>query len=218
MAQTPSSPNTKWRGKRQLPRPFTLCQLLHLRLEIKLPLKRPDTRCCQAHRQSPILCSFGSTPEVRALCSAGITRPRRSYDPVRRPPGLPASPGIRSRDLRPKRASPDHPQHLCQRAVPSTPADRDGCICRLLPHLTRPSPYYGRVGIRYSTFEACSGFTHVTARWLAQPPKAAFVAGLRPARLPGQTACQLPVQPTTHCVATSSTGVTRARGALRNPG
>ena len=133
-----------------------------------------------------------------------------------RPCPTPARPagftGIRSRDLRPKRASPDHPQHLCQRAVPSTPADRDGCICRLLPHLTRPSPKNGRVGIRYSTFEACSGFTHVTARWLAQPPKAAFVAGLRPARLPGQTACQLPVQPTTHCVDTSSTGVNTRSG------
>jgi hypothetical protein len=40
-----------------------------------------------------------------------------------------------------KRASPDYPQHLDQRAVPTTPADRDGCMCRLLPHLTRPSPF-----------------------------------------------------------------------------
>src|SRR5690606_19555518 len=71
-----------------------------------------------------------------------------------------------------------------QRAVPTTPADRDGCMCRLLPHLTRPSPLFGRVGIRIITFEACSGFTHVTAHWLAQPPKAAFVAGLRPVQLP----------------------------------
>ena len=28
-----------------------------------------------------------------------------------------------------------------------------------------------RVGIRIVTFEACSGFTHVTARRIAQPPR-----------------------------------------------
>ena len=36
--------------------------------------------------------------------------------------------------------------------------------------LTRPSPNGRRVGIRIVTFEACSGFTHVTARQIAQPP------------------------------------------------
>src|SRR5271157_4027729 len=36
---------------------------------------------------------------------------------------------------------------------------------------TRPSPLFRRVGIHIFTFEACSGFTHVTARWIAQPPK-----------------------------------------------
>ena len=37
--------------------------------------------------------------------------------------------------------------------------------------LMQPSPNGRRVGIRIVTFEACSGFTHVTARWIAQPPK-----------------------------------------------
>src|SRR5215471_6600445 len=59
---------------------------LRLRLEIQLPLKVPDLiGCLQAHRQSPILLSVQSTPEVRALSSAGVTRPLRSYDPVRLP-------------------------------------------------------------------------------------------------------------------------------------
>jgi hypothetical protein len=35
----------------------------------------------------------------------------------------------------------------------------------------RLSPNGRRVGIRIVTFEACSGFTHVTARRIAQPPK-----------------------------------------------
>src|SRR5690349_23755601 len=56
---------------------------LRLRLEIQLPLKGPDfIGCLQAHRQSPILISVKSTPEVRALSSTGVTRPPRSYDPV----------------------------------------------------------------------------------------------------------------------------------------
>src|SRR5208337_4445691 len=65
------------------------------------------------------------------------------------------------------------------------------------------------------TFEACSGFTHVTARWIAQPPKAAFVTRLRPSQSPGQTARQLPDQSTTPWVESSSTGETRLRGARR---
>src|ERR1019366_6612119 len=59
---------------------------LVLRLAIQLDLKFPYlTRRCQTHRQSPFLSSFSSTPEARALSSAGITRPRRSYGPLRLP-------------------------------------------------------------------------------------------------------------------------------------
>ena len=81
--------------------------------------------------------------------------------------------------------------------------------------LTRPSPFPRRVGIRIFTFEASSGFTRVTARWIAQPPKAAFVTRLQPSQLPDQTARQLPEQSTTLRVEPSSTGDTRRRGARR---
>ena len=84
--------------------------------------------------------------------------------------------------------------------------------------LTRPSPFPRRVGIRIFTFEASSGFTRVTARWIAQPPKAAFVTRLRPGRLPRQAARQLPDQSTTLWMEPSSIGDTRRRGALGNPG
>jgi hypothetical protein len=50
----------------------------------------------------------------------------------------------------------------------------------------------GRIGFRDFTFEACSGFTRVTARRVAQPPKAAFVTRLRSGQSPSQTARQLP--------------------------
>src|ERR1700689_840300 len=85
-----------------------------------------------------------------------------------------------------------------------TPVDRPRCICRLLPQTVLPSPNSGRVGVHNFPFEACSDFTRVTAHRFARPPKVAFVAGLRSGRLPDQTACQLPGQPT----------VTRMRLAL----
>src|SRR6185369_2793273 len=78
----------------------------------------------------------------------------------------------------------------------------------------QPSPNGRRVGIRIVTFEACSGFTHVTARQIAQPPKATFVTRLQPMRLPAQAARQLPDQSTTLRVESSSTDNPRLRGAL----
>jgi hypothetical protein len=89
-----------------------------------------------------------------------------------------------------------------------------GCfpIPRGLPRAVR------RVGIHNFTFEACSGFTRVTARWIAQPPIATFVTGLRNGQLPDRPARQLPVQPTTLWMDPSSTGVPRLRGALTEIG
>src|SRR5262249_48144167 len=66
---------------------------LVLRLAIQLDLKFPKlTRCCQTHRQSPLLPSFTTTPDARALSSAGITRPPRSYGPLRLPDWPPPFP------------------------------------------------------------------------------------------------------------------------------
>ena len=80
--------------------------------------------------------------------------------------------------------------------------------------LTRPSPNGRRVGIHIVTFEACAGFTHVTARRIAQLPKATFVTRLQPLRLPARAARQLPDKSTTLRVESSSTDDSRLRGAL----
>src|SRR4029453_4169563 len=101
--------------------------------------------------------------------------------------------------------------------APYPGGSRRGPVSVVSP-LTWPSPFPRRVGIRIFTFEAFSGFTRVTARWIAQPPTAAFVTRLRPGQLPGQAARQLPDQSTTLWVEPSSTGDTRRRGALRNAG
>ncbi len=66
--------------------------------------------------------------------------------------------------------------------------------------------------------ESCSDFTHVTARWIAQPPKAAFVTRLRSGKLPSQTARQLPDQSTTLWMEPASTGETPRRDALNKTG
>jgi hypothetical protein len=142
-----------------------------------------------------------SAPEVRAICSAGITR--RSYDPVRLPPWpLPSAP------LRPlphhARVSPDYPNHCSDVPCP-IPRRIERVRVSISSPLMQPSQLGRFVGIRIVTFEACSGFTRVTARRIAQPRKAAFVTRLRPTRLPGQTARQLPDQSTTLRVEPSST-------------
>ena len=116
----------------------------------------------QAHRQSPILGSFESVPEVRVLSSAGITRPHRSYDPVRLPPGPPCSPRRWRCDLRPERASPDYPDHLSNVPCPIPRWIGTGAYVGCFPISTRPSPFPRRVGIHDFTFEACSDFTRVT--------------------------------------------------------
>jgi hypothetical protein len=77
------------------------------------------------------------------------------------------------------------------------PGGSSGCACRLLPRSCSLPQNGRRVGIRIVTFEACSGFTRVAARRIAHPPKATFVARLRPGQLPDQAARQLPDLSTT---------------------
>jgi hypothetical protein len=90
--------------------------------------------------------------------------------------------------------------------IPKQPLEYYSCATDFHP-LTRTSPC-----------EACSGFTHVTARWIAQPPKAAFVARLQSSQLPRHIARQLVDQPTTVYMEPTSIGDLRRRGALRDSG
>jgi hypothetical protein len=78
------------------------------------------------------LANFKSTPEVRALCSASITRLQRSYGPVRLPPEPPPEATLRP--------LPSHQTGLprllglpFRRAVPTTPADRAGARVDCFP-------------------------------------------------------------------------------------
>ena len=166
---------------------------LRLRLELQLPLKVPDLiGCLQAHHQSPTLFSVKSAPEVRVLSSAGVTRLRRSYDPVRLPRGPAPYRAVEAatpvRHGSPPITRPTFSNMPCPLPRWTGTGASVGCF----PAPRGPSPYIRRVGVHIITFEACSGFTRVTACWIAQPPKAAFVTRLRPVRLPVQAARQLP--------------------------
>ena len=108
---------------------------------------------------------------------------------------------------------PRLPEPPFRRAVPTTPADRTGARVDCFPaHAAFPK--WRRVGIRIVTFEACSGFTRVTARQIAQPPKGDLCHEAPACRLPGRAARQLPDQSTTLWVDSSSTDDPRLRGAL----
>ena len=108
-------------------------------------------------------------PEVRALPSPGVTRLQRYYDPVRLPPGPPPETASKLRTPT-GRVSPDYPH--CPSNVPCLiPRWTERVLASISSPSARPSPNLRRVGVHDFTFEACSGFTRVTARWIAQPPE-----------------------------------------------
>jgi hypothetical protein len=190
-----------------------------LRLEIELPLKRPDViRCCQAHRQSPILGFFTSIPEVRVLPSAGITQPQQYYDPVRHPS---APPPIR--DVEAATLAQDGSPPITRFAFSTCRAHYPDGPERV--HLSVASPFHAGLP-RYS-----GGSTSMTS--LSRPAQASLT--LRPAELlnrprrplsRGFGPCGYPSKPlvsyqglpTIPWVEPPSTGEPRRWGALNKTG
>src|SRR6476620_11037284 len=78
------------------------------------------------------LAFFESTPEVRVLSSAGVTRLQRSYDPVRLPPMPPPEATLRPLPSH-QTGLPRLPEPPFRRAVPTTPADRAGAYVDCFP-------------------------------------------------------------------------------------
>ena len=117
-----------------------------------------------------------------------------------------------------RRVSPDYPNHLSD--VPCLlPRRIERMLLSIASPLMQPSPNGRRVGIRIVAFAACSGFTHVTAHRIAQPPKVTFVTRLQPSQLPSRAARQLPDLSTSTRVRSSSLMVRAlgARGGARAP-
>src|SRR3954447_7941899 len=80
----------------------------------------------------PHLTIFESAPEVRVLCSAGVTRPQRSYDPVRLPP-WPASYNTVEAATLAQDGSPPITRITLPTCRAHYPGGSSGCMCRLLP-------------------------------------------------------------------------------------
>src|ERR1700693_5829789 len=78
------------------------------------------------------LAFFESTPEVRVLPSAGITRLQRSYDPVRLPPMPPPGSDVEAATLAPN-GSPPITRIIFPTCRAHYPGGSSGCSCRLLP-------------------------------------------------------------------------------------
>jgi hypothetical protein len=124
--------------------------------------------------------------------SAGFTRPRRYYGPVRHPrrPGLSLA-GVRLEVTRLHRLG----LHVlcwvsvCRHAVATTPVGPLGHVASrgVTPHFRqrrRPSPFCWRVGSHIISFGACSAFTRVTACLLARPPRRPVVSEASAVSLP----------------------------------
>ena len=154
-------------------------------MHVMLPESSPSTRGPGIATPASSLPS-DIAPHLRPLSSAGITRRLRSYGPLRHPDG-PACP---SRDSgwcvhttdRASRVASIPLLHACRRHYPGGTGQ---CARRSLPSRWQPSPFYRRVGFRITRFEACSAFTKVAARMLAEPPMAALlIAVLQTRSLP----------------------------------
>ena len=76
--------------------------------------------------------------------------------------------------------------HACCRHYPGGSCR---CVRRSLPDRCQPSPFPWRVGFRITRFEACSAFTGVAARMVAEPPLAArYIGVLQTMSLPPSSA------------------------------
>ena len=160
---------------------------------------------------------FPEHPEVRALPSTGVTRLPWYYDPLRVPAGPLSFP--RASELASTRSGvPPMTQTTFLACCAHYPGGPEPVRTSVASRSVRPSPLFRRVGVHDFTFEACSSFTRVTACRVARPPEVALVTRLRPGRLPGQAACQLPDLPTTIWVGLPPTGDLRRWGALNNSG
>ena len=164
----------------------------------------------------PHLTSFESAPEVRVLCSAGVTRPQRSYDPVRLPP-WPASDNTVEAATLAQDGSPPITRITLPTCRAHYPGGSSGCVCRLLPRSHGLPQMAGGSASALSLSRPAQASLTLRPIGLLSRLTATFVTRLRSVRLPGQTARQLPDQSTTLWVESSSTGDPRLRGALPFP-
>ena len=152
-------------------------------------------------------------PEVRVLCSAGITRPQRSYDPVRLPPGPPPENDVEAATL-----THNGPPPITRNTFPTCrahyPGGPNGCICRFLPRSCCLPQMAGGSASALSLSRPAQASRVLRPIGSLSRPRRPLSRGFSPAGYPDQAARQLPDLSTIIRVEPSSTDVPRLRGAL----
>ena len=192
---------------------------LRLRLEIKLSLQRPDAiRCCQAHRQSPLLNCFESTPEVRALPSAGVTQLRWYYGPVRHPPEPPPCDDVEVATLVHDGSPPITRLTFptCRAHYPDGPEQVRLSVASLL-HLGLPRNSGGSASMT-SLSRPAQALLALRPAGLLNRPRRPLSRGFDQTGYPERPLVSYQGLPTTPRMDPSSTGEPRRWGALNNPG
>ena len=190
-----------------------MARLSLLRFTIQLSLKGPDlVGVCRLIANHLHLAVFRSMPKVRVLCSAGVTQPRRSYDPVRLPPWPPPVAMLKAATLA-SNGSPPITRTTFPTCRAHYPGGSSGCSCRLLPRSCSLPHIPGGSASALSLSRPAQALLALRPAESLSRPKATFVTRLRPFRLPGRAARQLPDQSTTFRMESSSTDGSRLRGA-----
>src|SRR5207344_970246 len=187
---------------------------LFLRLSTQLSLKDPDdSRCLQAHRQSPSPCLL----RKHTRSQGPFLRRHYPASTVILPCPTPADAAARS-DVEAAALAPNGSPPITRTTFPTCRAHYPGgssrCSCRLLPR-SRGLPLVagGSASALSLSRPAQASLTLRPAGSLSRP-QATFVTRLQPMRLPTRAARQLPDQSTTLRVDSSSTDDSRLRGAL----
>ena len=172
-------------------------------------------RLTPIHRPSP---SSTSTPEVRVLSSAGVTRHQRSYDPVRLPPAPPPCGDVEAATLVPSGPPPITRLTLpaCRAQYPDGPEQVRLSVASLFhPGLPR---FSGGSASMTSLSGPAQASLALRPAGLLNRPRRPLSRGFDPASYPTKPLVSYQVLPTTSWVDPSSTGEPRRWGALRNPG
>ena len=114
----------------------------------------------------------------------------------------------------PRRGSPVCPHHLSDVPCPIPRWTATGASAGYLPVARGLPRSIGGSASTTSLSRPAQASLALRPAGLLSRPMATFVTRLRPGQLPNRTACQLPELPTSLRVDSSSTGVTRRRGAL----
>ncbi len=160
--------------------------------DVKRPLE-PSKRVgsCQAHANLPLLGSFGRTPNQGPFPPPALPGFRGTMSPsdaCRTRPSL--GPLATSSASATGLPCCQFPPAYVLRPLPRRAGRRSSVGASHRPQ--RPSSMERRLGARIRPFEACSGFTRVAARTLADPPKRAGVPGASMARSPSPSPGSLP--------------------------